>query len=129
MTALVHQSAALFSPLRGVGRVGSQCEYTDGGWEARLYLGFTEIVGGKDDGHSQLIGFEFDFRRLTDLFTQVDQFLWNVGASSSGTNSSFVTLVGTIDDNQVCLKIYSRPPVEAGPAFHRRVDGTLNAIG
>ena len=129
LTTLVHQTAALFSPLTGVGRVGSQCEYTDGGWEARLYLGLTEIVGGKDDGHSQLIGFEFDFRRLTDSFTHVDQFIWNVSASHNGSNSSFVTLLGDIDQHKVCLKIYSRPPVEAGPAFHKHADGTLDAIG
>jgi hypothetical protein len=128
LNVLVHQTAAHFEPMRGVGRVGSQCEYTADGWEARLYLGTTEIVGGKDDGHFQLIGFDLDFSRLTESFTRLDELRWSVGASSDGGNSSFVTLRGMVDDNPVTLKIYSRPPVEAGPAFRQHSDGTVDPI-
>ena len=129
LSVFVHQTAALFEPMTGVGRVGSQCEYTDDGWDARLYLGMTEIVGGKDDGHSQLIGFELDFVRLRESFTRLDEFRWNVGAAENGSNSSFITLRGFVDHNKVCLKIYSRPPKEAGPAFRQHTDGSLDPIG
>ncbi|HEY4258520.1 MAG TPA: hypothetical protein VGM98_00110, partial [Schlesneria sp.] len=66
LTTLVHQTAAMFQPLAGVARVGYQCELTQEGWEAGLYLGCTEIVGGRDDGKARLISFEFDFARLTE---------------------------------------------------------------
>ena len=127
LDVFVHQTAALFEPMTGVGRVGSQCEYTNDGWEARLYLGSTEIVGGKDDGHFQLISFELDLLRLSESFTRLDEFRWSVGAAADGGNSSFITLRGQVDDNSVLLKIYSRPPKEAGPAFRQHADGSVDS--
>lgn len=125
LMTLIHQTAALFEPLAGVARVGYQCELTQEGWEARLYLGSTEIVGGRDDGKSRLISFEFDFANLTSGFTRLDEFRWNVCTNSDGSTGSFVTLRGLIDEQLVCLKIYSRPPQDAGPAFRQLPDGTL----
>lgn len=127
LSVFVHQVAALFEPFSGVGRVGSQCEFTDDGWEARLYLGSTEVVGGKHDGHSQLVSFQFDFVRLRETLTKLDEFRWNV-AAADGVNSSFVELKGSVDEHPVCLKIYSRPPKEAGPAFRQISDGTLDPV-
>lgn len=125
LNVFVHQTAALFEPMQGVGRVGSQCEYTGDGWEARLYLGSTEIVGGKDDGRFQFISFELDCVRLRELFTRLDEFRWSVGAAVDGSNSSFITLRGLVDEHQVSLKVYSRPPQEAGPAFRQHADGSV----
>ena len=128
LSVFVHQTAALFEPMRGVGRVGSQCEYTNDGWEARLYLGSTEIVGGKDDGHFQFIGFELDFVRLTESFTRVDEFRWSVGSTGRGASPSFITVRGAIDEHKVVLKVYSTPPREAGPAFRQHTDGSIDPI-
>ena len=128
LSVFVHQTAAFFEPMRGFGRVGSQCEFTSEGWEARLYLGSTEIIGGKDDGHFQLIGFELDFAKLTESFTRLDDFRWSVSAALNGGNSSFVTMRGLVDDHQVTLKIYSKPPHEAGPAFRQHTDGSIDHI-
>lgn len=128
LSTFVHQTAALFEPLSGVAKVGYQCEMTPEGWEARLYLGSMEIVGGRDDGQSRLISFEFDFSRLTEGFTRVDEFRWNVCSTADGSASSFVTLRGLVDQNVVCLKLYSRPPRDAGPAFRQRSDGTLEEV-
>ena len=126
LSAFVHQAAALFEPLSGVGRVGSQCEVVSDEWQARLYLGATEIVGGKDDGRSQFVSFELDLARLSELFSKVDQFEWMV--SSSNGNSSFITIHGDVDQHKVCLKVYSRPPKEAGPAFLQHSDGSRDAV-
>lgn len=128
LSTLVHQTAALFEPLSGVARVGYQCELTPDGWEARLYLGSTEIVGGRDDGRSRLISFEFDFARLSEGFTRLDEFRWNVCSAGDGSSSSFVTLCGNVDGNSIRLKIYSRPPQDVGPAFRERPDGTLEDL-
>lgn len=125
LNVFIHQTAALFEPLAGVARVGFQCELTTEGWEARLYLGSTEIVGGRDDGRSRLISFEFDFSRLAENFTRLDEFRWNVCTASDGTAGSFVTLRGQVDEHVVRLKIYSRPPQDIGPAFRLLPDGTL----
>lgn len=129
LSVFVHQVAALFEPLSGVGRVGSQCEFTDEGWQARLYLGSTEVVGGKNDGQAHLVSFELDFARLNQLFTQLVEFRWTVSGSADGGNSSFVTMRGLIDQYPICLKVYSRPPKEAGPAFLQHSDGSVDSVG
>lgn len=128
LNTFVHQTAALFEPLSGVARVGYQCELTQDGWEARLYLGSTEIVGGRDDGRSRLISFEFDFGQLASGFTRLDEFRWNVCTTDDGSAGSFVTLRGMVDDHLVCLKVYSRPPHDIGPAFRLLPDGTLEDV-
>ena len=118
----------MFEPLTGVARVGYQCDATPDGWEARLYLGSTEIVGGRDDGRERLISFEFDFGRLAAGFTRLDEFRWNVCTTTDGGSGSFVTLRGTVDENLISLKIYSRPPQDIGPAFRQLPDGTLEDL-
>lgn len=128
LSTFVHQTAALFEPLNGVAKVGYQCELTPEGWEARLYLGSTEIIGGRDDGHARFSSFEFDFARLTDGFTRVDEFRWNVCQSGEGSSASFVTLRGQIDNHPVSLKLYSRPPKDATPAFRQHTDGTMEDV-
>ena len=112
----------------GIGRVGSQCEFTDDRWEARLYLGATEIQGGKNDGHAQLVRFDVDFVKLSQTFTRLDEFRWTVSATADGGNSSFVSMSGFVDNYPVRLKVYSRPPKEAGPAFRQYADGTIDAV-
>lgn len=128
LSVLVHQVSALFEPLSGVGRVGSQCEFVDDIWEARLYLGSTEIVGGKNDGHAQWLSFEMDLLRLQQSFTQLTEVHWNVSAAQN-SNSSFLTLRGFVDEHPVRLKVYSRPPQDAGPAFLQHADGSLDTVG
>lgn len=128
LNAFIHQVAALFEPWSGVARVGYQSELTSHGWEARLYLGSTEIVGGRDDGQSRLISFEFDFNRLAETFTRLDEFRWNVCTTLDGSAGSFVTLRGLVDHHPICLKVYSRPPQDAGPAFRQLPDGTLQDL-
>lgn len=128
LSAFVHQTAEMFEPLSGVARVGYQCELTPDGWEARLYLGSTEIIGGRDDGETRLIGFEFDFGRLAEGYTRLDEFRWNVCTTADGSAGSFVTLRGLVDEHLVCLKIYSRPPHDVGPAFRQLPDGTLEEV-
>jgi len=128
LSQFIHQTAARFEPLSGVARVGYQCELTDEGWEARLYLGSTEVLGGRDDGQTRLNSFEFDFADLTTGFCRLDEFRWNVCTTSDGSARSFVTLRGLVEDQPVCLKIYSRPPQDVGPAFRVLPDGTLEDL-
>ena len=112
LNAFIHQTAALFEPLAGVGRVGYQCEPSLDGWEARLYSGFDgDRPVAADDGQSRMISFSnLDLARLAEGFARVDEFRWNVCSNLDGTSSSFVTMWGLVDDNSICLKIYSRPP-------------------
>jgi hypothetical protein len=101
---------------------------TNDGWEVRMYLGATEIVGGKDDGQSQLVSFELDVARLNQAFTHVDAAHWTVSGGTDGTNSSFLTVRGSVDEHELCLKVYSRAPLEAGPAFRQHSDGSLDSV-
>jgi hypothetical protein len=120
--------SAVFQPFSGVGRVGFICEPDDGGWNVRLYLGTTEVIGGRDDGEWKHPGFELDLSKLTDEYTQIDEFRWNVSAPGADGTHSYLTLRGVIAEDMVQLKIYSRPPRDAGPAFRRHLDGTVEPV-
>lgn len=120
--------SAIFEPFSGIGRLGFVCEPNENGWCVRLYLGTTEIVGGKDDGEWRQPGFELDFSKLTEEFTRVESFRWNVNAPGADGSHSFVTLRGMIGENWVEVKVYSRPPRDAGPAFRQHLDGTVEPV-
>ena len=122
----VQQAAEWFEPLSGAGRVGYDCEPTDRGWEARLYLGTTEMVGGRDDGRWHGHSFELNLGALTGCFSRIDEFLWNVSAAEHG--GSFLTLRGLIGDAPLCVKAYSRAPDHLGPGLRQYHDGRLQTV-
>lgn len=126
LVRLIDQAADCFVPLHGVARVGYECELVESGWEARMYLGSTEIVGGAADGKSRVASFEFDVSALTTCFSRVDEMRWNVAGGETG--GSFLTVRGTIGEEAVCVKAYSKAPHHAGPALREYVDGRIRPV-
>jgi len=128
LVELVEAAAAAFAPLSGVARVGSECEPSGEGWEARFYVGATELVGGKDDGQFRQSSFELNLAGLAERFTQLHEFRWNV--ASGPDCGSFVTIRGLVDGQYpVCLKAYSRTPEHLGPALRQYHDGRIESVG
>jgi hypothetical protein len=123
---LVNQAANCFAPFHGVARVGYECELVDDSWEARLYVGSTEIVGGADDGQARATSFELDVAALTMCFSRVDELRWTVAGSPSG--GSFLTVRGAIGEEAVCMKAYSKAPHHAGPALREYADGRIRPV-
>jgi len=117
-----------FEPFSGLGRVGFISEPDDNGWNVRLYLGTTEMVGGRDDGEWRQPGFELDLSKMTDEFTHLEDFHWNVSAPGAEGSHSFMTIGGMIGEHFVQVKVYSRPPRDAGPAFRQHLDGTVEPV-
>lgn len=123
---LVNQAADCFVPLHGVARVGYECEPADHGWEARLYVGDTEIVGGPADGQARAASFELDIAALTMCFSRVDELRWNVAGGPTG--GSFLTVRGAVGEEAVCVKAYSKAPHHAGPALRQYTDGRIRPV-
>jgi hypothetical protein len=123
---LIQQAADAFAPLSGVARVGYECEPAGDGWEARFYVGATEMIGGKDDGQFRQTSFELNLAGIAERFTRLEEFRWNVaGGEQSG---SFVTIRGLVGDQPVCLKAYSRTPEHIGPALREYHDGRIESV-
>ncbi len=123
---LIDQAAECFLPLTGVARVGYESELIDDGWEVRMYLGKTEVVGGRDDGQARSTSFELDLAALTSCFSRVDEFRWNVAGGETG--GSFLTVRGAVGEETVCVKTYSRAPHHAGPALREYADGRIQPV-
>ncbi len=122
----VQRAAEWFEPLSGIGRVGYDCQPTDAGWEARLYLGSTEVIGGREDGQSRGSSFELDLSGITACFSRIDEFRWNV---ATGENAgSFLTVRGLVDLYPLCVKAYSRTPQHLGPALRQYHDGRIQTV-
>lgn len=128
LSDLILRWSSQFEPSAGVGRIGFFCEPDDGGWQVRMYLGTTEVVGGRDDGEWRQPGFELNFSQVTAEFTRIDEFRWNVSAPGVDGSHSFVTLRGAVGEHLVQVKVYSRTPRDAGPAFRQHLDGTVEPV-
>lgn len=128
LTDFVQRAAAHFSPYAGVGRVGCECEATEQGWEARFYLGTTEIVGGPHDGATQALSFELHLSGLLSCFTTVHDLRWNVAAGSGRTGGSFITVQGLVQQYPLCVKAYSRPPQHQRPVRCRQDEEPLPSV-
>lgn len=122
----IQDAADAFAPLLGVARVGYECEPSADGWEARLYLGSTEMVGGKDDGHARQSSFELNLADLTRGFSEIHEFRWNVSGGTLG--GSFVTIRGHVGEHALCVKAYSKSPGHAGPALRQYHDGRIQSV-
>jgi hypothetical protein len=124
----IERAAEHFVPLTGVGRVGCECDVYDSDWEARMYLGATEVVGGKDDGQAHGSSFELHVSGLLACFTAVHDVSWNVAAPRGDAGGSFVTMHGHVDDHPLCVKVYSRAPAHVGPGLRMYHDGRVQPV-
>jgi hypothetical protein len=132
LTSFIDDAADLFEPLPGVARVGFQSELSENGWVVGLYLGRVEIIGGRHDGETQPVNFEFDLRALLGRFQVVDEFVFGAFPRSHDAPSvsarSFVTIAGIVGENPLRLQIYSLPPDHAGPGLKEFADGRCEPV-
>lgn len=133
LTGFIDAAADVFEPFSGMGRVGFDCRFSEDCWTVGLYLGGTEIVGGKDDGRTQHADYEFDLKQCLDYFTEVEEICWNVfpGVADDGDgrpDPSFLAIRGRVDENPLQLKIYSRPPAGASPGLRQYPDGRQEPV-
>ena len=127
VTELIGQIADLFEPFSDLGRVGFDCNFDEDRWTVGMFLGSTEMVGGKDDGRTMPADFDFNLHRLISMFGHIDLLVWsawpNGGANGGSEGSSFVTVEGVVEGNPVRLQIHSDPPPDAGPGFRQFSNG------
>src|SRR5262245_27445565 len=132
----VDQLAELFEPYVDVGRVGFECSPNTERWEISMFLGSTEVVGGKVDGEVRPVAFQFDLVRLETVFDRIDECRWS--AFPAGTvaddaevhagERSFVTIVGNYRDNALRLRIFCTPPADATPGLRQYADGSWETV-
>ncbi len=132
----VDQIAELFEPFVDVGRVGYECVPGAERWDIAMYLGSTEVVGGKVDGELRAVAFQFDLARLDTVFDRVEECRWS--AFPAGTvegktepfaaERSYVTIAGRYRDNAVRLRVFGTPPADTAPGLRQYADGRWEAV-
>lgn len=125
---LIEQVVDCFSPFSDLARAGCECQCDDGLWEARLFLGCVEVVGGREDGAWEATGFEFNAAPLCQLFRPLEEFYWNVVPNSAGGVHSFLQLGGHFGGFPVRVKVYGQPPRHVAPGLRRLADGTFETV-
>jgi hypothetical protein len=133
VTQFVNSAAELFEPVEDVGRVGFDCQIVDDCWEVALYLGSTEIVGGREDGESRYSGYYFDVRALMALLHEVEEMQLASTADSdyedvASVPRTVLTIDGRIDENRLRVRVHSIPPADVGPGLRRHVDGRCDPV-
>lgn len=130
----VDQIAELFEPFVDIGRVGYECSPSDERWEISMFLGGTELVGGKADGEIRTVAFQFNLTTLQTVFDNIEEFSWNAfpaGTFAEGANArdrSFVAVTGRYRDSVVRLRIHCTAPQETGPGMRQYPDGTWEPV-
>jgi len=124
---LLCEAADDFNPSSDTARAGYECRLTEQGWEASLFLGASEIVGGALDGKVQPTGFEFNLLALMRRFDRVDAMDWASGPNQdeSAPDRSRITLEGVACGEPLRLHVRANPTdgVEAG--LRRHHDGRV----
>ena len=132
ITDFINDVAELFEPITDVGRVGFDCQLAEDSWVVRMYMGTLEYYGGRFDGRTQFMNFEFNLQELRKRFARIDEFYWSSFPSprdaEHSTANAFVTISGLIGENPIRLQILSVPPDEAGPGLRRHTDGQIRPI-
>jgi hypothetical protein len=127
VSKFVDQIAELFVPLENDGRVGYECKMNERGWKIRMFLGRTEMIGGRDDGSSLHSNFEFNISELTSIFENLNVLKWETYPDSSDPNHyqdhSIVIAEGMSSGHFVQLELHSVPPNEIGPGFKQFPNG------
>ena len=127
----VQQAAGLFEPLTHVGRVGYDCQCDERGWTVCMYLGTTEIVGGRKDGQIDHAGFRIDLNQISGLFREMTRFEWYSVAGSveqpqTESIRALISVYGTVAvGGDVRLELLAVPPDFVGPGLHCRPDGMM----
>jgi hypothetical protein len=136
LAEFVDQIAESFEPFVDVGRVGYECAPNTERWEIAMYLGSTEVVGGRVDGELRPVAFQFDVVRLETVFDRVDECRWSAfpagtvgdGAESYSVERSYLTIMGRYRDNLLKLRVFCTPPAEAAPGLRHYADGSWEAV-
>lgn len=137
LTEVIDAAADLFDPASGLGRVGFECQPTEAGWVAILYLGSEEFVGGPDDGRHQPADFRFDVLSVTKLFEQVHEIAFDAFPSVTNAEDTLgaenappptaagvrLTVRGLVAQSPLTLHVHAMPPESARPGFRRFPNG------
>jgi len=127
VSEFIEKIADCFEPLADVGRVGFFSRPTDDGWAVTMYLGRTEIVGGKEDGTKRPMNFHFDIHAMSNCFTEMTLMRWTACPEASGSeDASALRIEGLIDEQPLCLIVTAVPPESIGPGLLQYPDGSCN---
>lgn len=125
VTDLITEVAEIFEPYHGVARVGFDCKAVTDGWAVSMYLGATEVVGGRDDGLKNHAPFHFDIDAAVALFTNVESVRFTSQPASHAAVDSGITIIGHVDDYPIRLAIHAHPPTEVEAGMQRMPDRSL----
>ena len=126
ITRFITEAAEFFEPMHGVGRVGYTCEPTPDGWAISLYLGATEVVGGRDDGMRNNPAFFFDVDAAVAMFSSVDSIRFASQPGRAEPSDAGVIIRGNVNQFSIRLAIHSIPPTDTGAAMRRMPDRSLH---
>ncbi len=119
----LQQVADLFEPFSGTARAGYECFHAGSTWEASLFLGQNETLGGRHDGQLLPVNFRFDVCSLSGLFDEISSLRWNafpdgfVFRDAGFPMESFLLAEGTVKTEGIRLQIQALPPDAIGPGL------------
>jgi hypothetical protein len=128
LQTFVWQATEHFDPIGGTARAGYIATQDDNRWTVRLFLGETEVIGGRRDGAVVPSAFTFDLEALRDSFEAITRLEWHglpAGSLPEQTrDDATIAIDGIVSGHIVRLLVDLRAPAEVGPGLKRQADGT-----
>lgn len=92
-------------------------------WEITLFAAKTEIVGGSQDGKINGARLGIDLLVVQNLFNHIDEYHWQTQPVSQDDElRSHISILGTVADQSVWLRLCAEAPLRFPPGRYVRVD-------
>ncbi len=130
--ALLDRLCDCIEPIRGEARVGYDLHFADPLWQLDLFLGRTELVGGRLDGRADYVSFTANIPAILTQFSKVDRCEWlalpNALDASVTEAASGLFIEGTWGSDPVRVVLRSVPPSNAAPGLRQYPDGRYELV-
>ena len=99
------------APVDILAPIGCHYHCADGVWEVTLFVGMTEVVGGRTDGIKRRSRFSVRLGKLDSIFAEVEHFHWQTHTLGSTDDlGPHISLEGKYQGHPVWLRILASPP-------------------
>ena len=122
-----------FDPDSDIARVGFDCTFDEDHWRVGLFLGRTEMIGGRDDGKTHDANFEFDVLGLTGLFDSVSNISLVarpdiVACEDVSAHGTWISVSGIYIGEKLTTDVQASAPDQAGPGFRMFPNGLKQPV-
>lgn len=117
LSRFVHKIAESLRPYDFLAPLGCNVILVDETWEVALFVGATEVVGGRSDGKLIESRFAVDVLALQKEFSLLEEFIWQAHPYAEDDEMGpYLQMTGKVNGYKVSLCLCANPPERFEPS-------------